>query len=814
MGTNPDQMTKDSVVQVSFESHFLDLNQKILKRQEGQWKARQLKTLKTALYIKGHLGLYVKQNGFGYDFFRVEKGDPIYEMNVLEFYHDDVCAQLMAAEPKIEAVPLVTDDAERRRATKGMNLIRDRVDQIIFSEEHRQQLAKEGQITGQWTIEQFYDPTRDDGIEWHEQWATAQHPAMQYNECVDCGATCDPDASQCPDPNCGSSNLLQCEIPGMESQYLTDQGWKKKGEIVGRPRSLWSQRFSMTTGPRLSPYRYVEMDLPKEQVEALFGKLQTTASDNWKDEWMHGERVLRRAEAYASGQAAIDNDDASLLQEFYYEPEMLCFVAPDQDYQMMDGRILKKGIRLSDQFSKGMVLTTQPGLNKFLTVRDESHRDRFQDGLFNCVAGEKIGRGIDAAAEYQRQSTVVHSMMYNHVRETARPLLFISDKLAANPNIFQRRIIPVPQSVLQDKDVSRLFDVLQMPQISNAAPYLMEKLQEGMQRATKSFNSPGSVVSGYSNTATGDQIASAKQSGIHVPFLANFAQFKRGVIARFAELAFENYDSKRMLTVLDGKRSSRVARELEMADVRGYEWLWTIKPGSIASDTPIERKQNLEGALNAFTIAAKIGKDTPEVRRQICEIYDVDLFNEHQDERIDRCLDAMELMKQDYAQGLLDPQALYMLAPVDPYETGAESRINFWRDTLASEEGHQLPMEIRTAIHLHIDANFAAVVNERAYMAQAASIGSGLLAPFAPGINLNPTNAGEQAPDGNPSPVEQSALDQQQDAQQAQQQGAQNNGKTAKKQQAGAGAGAGFAGFPAFPGGGGGSAGAGAGQFG
>lgn len=180
-------------------------------------------------------------------------------------------------------------------------------------------------------------------------------------------------------------------------------------------------------------------------------------------------------------------------------------------------------------------------------------------------------------------------------------------------------------------------------------------------------------------------------------------------------------------------------------------------------------------------------------------------------ERIDRCLDAMELMKQAYGQGLLDPQALYMLAPVDPYETGAESRINFWRDTLASEEGHQLPMEIRTAIHLHIDANFAAVVNERAYMAQAAAIGSGLLAPFAPGINLNPTNSGEQAPDGNPSPVEQSALDQQQDAQQ---QGAQNNGKTAKKQQAGAGASAGFAGFTGFPGGGGGSAGAGAGQFG
>lgn len=788
-GVDADQVKKDRVERVNFHAHFLKLNQQILKRQEGMWKARYLKTLRTALYIKGYLGLYLNRNSFGYQFFRVEKGDPIYEMNTIEFYHDDVASQLMAAEPKLEAVPLVTDDAERRRATKGMNLLRDRLDQIIFTEENRQEFAKLGQIGGLWTAEMFFDPSTDDGIEWHEEYGHDEYPGESYLECVNCGATAPADDSMATSgicPHCNGEMLIQ-EIPPAANDYLTAAEWRRKGEIVGRPVSLWAQRFSMTTGPRLSPYRYVERDLPREQVEALFGKLGDRVTSNWKDEWMHGERVLRRAEAYASGQETIESDDAVLLQDFYYEPEMLCYHSSDRDVQLPNGDVIPAGERWSEVFEDGLCLTTAPGLSAFLAGRNESHRDRFQDGLFNLQAGEKMGKGSDAAAEYQRQSTVVQSMLYNHVRETARPVLFINERLAPNPAVLQRRIVPVPSAVLSDKDVARHFAVMQMPQISNAAPYLLDKLQEGMQRATRSINTPGGVLPGFSDTATGDRMATAKQMGIQVPYLANFAQFKRAVITRGAELAMEHYGEKRLLTVLDGKRASRIARELTMTDIRDYAWLWTIKPGSVSADIPIERQQRLQAALQAASLAQQLGKDTPEVRRQINEVFDVDLFNEHLDERVDRCLDALDMMRAAHAQGVMEPQALYSLAPVDPYETGAEVRINFWRDTLSSEEGFEMPNPIRLAVHLHIEANVAAIAMERQYMAEAASIGTGLLTPFKP-QGMNEFNGGENAPDGMPSPVEQAAIDQQQQLLKG-----ANNGKTAQKQQPG-----GFGGFGSF----------------
>lgn len=760
-GANPDQIRSDKVERVNFQEHFHRLCQQLLKRQEGQWKARYLKTLRTALYIKGHLGLYVNKNTFGFQFFRVEKGDPIYEMNVLEFFADDVAAQLMAAEPKLEAVPMVTDDAERRRATRGMNLLRDRLDQVIFTEEYRQQYAKYGQICGMWTAELFHDPDANDGIEWHQDYGHEELPGESYLECVECGATAqgnDPLAASGLCPHCGGEMMAQ-EIPPANYDYLKSEGWAKRGEIVGRPVSLWAQRFSMTTGPRLSPWRYVERDLPREHVEALFGKLGDRVTGNWKDEWMHGERVLRRAEAYASGQDAIENDDAVLLQDFYLEPEMLCYLASDRDVELPTGDVIPAGERLSEVFADGLVLTTAPGLNSFLAGRKESHRDRFQDGLFNVQAGEQMGRGNDAAAEYQRQSTVIHSMMYNHVRETARPVLFINERLAPNPAVLQRRVIPVPSAVLADKDVSRHFDVLQMPQISSAAPYLMEKLNEGMQRATKSFMGGNFLPGADNSTATGATIASQKQMGIHVPFLANFAQFKRSVITRGAELAMQHYGEKRLLTVLDGKRSSRVARELMMADIRDYPWLWIIKPGSVSADIPAERQQRLQAALGAAQIAQQIGRDTPEVRRQINEVFDVDLFNEHLDEKVDRCLDALEAMKAAFARGVTDPLALYWLVPVDEYELGAEARINFWRETLSGEEGYQLPNPIRLAIHLHIEANVAAIEAERVRLAQAASIGAGLLSPLKPD-GMNEFNGGETAPTGEPSAVEQDVINQ------------------------------------------------------
>lgn len=787
-GANPDQIRKDKVERVNFQEHFLKLTQQLLKRQEGQWKARYLKTLRTALYVKGYFGLYLNKNSFGYQFFRVEKGDPIYEMNVIEFYVDDVASQLMAAEPKLEAVPLVTDDADRRRATKGMNLLRDRLDQVVFTEEHRQEYAKSGQITGQWTAELFFDPSSADGIEWHEEYAEHEYPGEEFLECVGCGMTAEqsgmPGASgECPE--CKSEMIAQ-QIPPISHTYQTNAGWAQKGEIVGRPVSLWQQRFSMTTGPRLSPWRYVERDLPREHVEALFGKLGDRVTGNWKDEWMHGERVLRRAEAYASGQAAIENDDAILLQDFYFEPEMLCYHASDRDVELPDGNVIPAGERWSEVFEKGLVLTTAPGLNSFLAGRNESHRDRFQDGLFNVQVGEKMGKGNDAAAEYQRQSTVVHSMMYNHVRETARPLLFINEKLAPNPAVLQRRVIPVPSSVLTDKDVARHFAVMQMPAISNAAPYLLDKLNEGMQRATKSFMGGNFLPGADNSTATGATIASQKQMGIHVPFLANFAQFKRAVITRGAELAMENYGEKRLLTVLD-KRSSRVARELMMSDLRDCAWLWTVKPGSVSVDIPVVRQQKLQAALEAAALAQKLGKDTPEVRRQINEVFDVDLFNEHLDERLDRCLDALDAMKQAFGHGVADPLALYWLSPVDEYELGAEARVTFWRELLSSEEGYELPNPIRLAIHLHIEANVAAIEAERVRLAQAASIGAGLLSPLKPD-GMNEFNGGENAPDGMPSPTEQNTLNQQQLAIE-QMQGAQNNGQANQKPQGGIGTG-------------------------
>lgn len=754
---------RNEVRQVDFNQHFLALNREILRRQEGQWKARYLKTLRTALYLKNHLGIYVDQkrkNGFGFQFFQAGQ-DPIYEMNLIEFYHRDVSSQLVTADPKIEAVPLVVDSTKRRRAVRGMNLLNEHTAQIAFTQENIQRLVSEGQVTGQWTIENFFDPNSRDGVEWSEQWELIQEAAQPYIECSACYQTFAPQdvGSNQVCPYC-QGPLVAVEVPPVTIQKLQSADYDKAGEYVARPLSLWAQRFSLTTGPRLSPWRYIERDIPREHAEALFGdEVTREAADDWRDEYLHGERILRRAEAYASGQDQLEQDDAILLQEFYYEPECLLFHACERDTEMpgaergarlpenarvpeqyQGGNIIPAGVRWNECFPDGLCLTTLAGTNKLLFSRGESHRERCTDGLFNVAIGEAIGRGNDAAAEFQRQATVVQSMMYQHVRETARPVLFISDRVALNPAALQRRVVPVPHAILADKQVGQLMDVLQMPQMSQAAPYLFEQLKQGLQRATGSFTGSPLMYGQDNNTATGIQIASAKQAGLHVPYLANFAQFKRAVLTRGAEIKIKFYGEKRLLTALDARSNSRIPRELLMADLRGHEWLWNIRPGSINVDTPMERQLRLDGALNAAALAEKMGKLTPDVQRQINTAYDVDLFNEHLDQRIDRCLDALDLMHEAYQIGERMPLALYSLAPVDPYEQGAEARLNYWRGLLADDDGYLLPIEIRQAIHLHIQANIAAIQIEGAVLQEAAAAGVGLLQLDVQGVN--PINQG------------------------------------------------------------------------
>jgi hypothetical protein len=79
--------------------------------------------------------------------------------------------------------------------------------------------------------------------------------------------------------------------------------------------------------------------------------------------------------------------------------------------------------------------------------------------------------------------------------------------------------------------------------------------------------------------------------------------------------------------------------------------------------------------------------------------------------RVDACDDALDEMLDYFAAmgGMVTPQELYALSPVDPYEKDLDIRVDWWRTWLSSPEGRDADPIIREAVKIHIEANWRAL---------------------------------------------------------------------------------------------------------
>src|SRR5262249_15821758 len=192
----------------------------------------------------------------------------------------------------------------------------------------------------------------------------------------------------------------------VENGVQTSAEWKQAGEVCCRPFPAWSQRYNLASGAANSPWRYAEEDLPKEKVEATYGKLDGSADhQSWgREEEMHPERIMRRAERTRGYETGEEDDLYNVLSHrFWYNPEMLAFYACKQPITLPDGRQIPQNERLSDVFPEGMCILTAPGLPRFLNIYDEMHAKRFVDGMYGITPGVKVGHGIEDGVEMQRQ---------------------------------------------------------------------------------------------------------------------------------------------------------------------------------------------------------------------------------------------------------------------------------------------------------------------------------------------------------------------------------------------------------------------------
>jgi hypothetical protein len=122
---------------------------------------------------------------------------------------------------------------------------------------------------------------------------------------------------------------------------------------------------------------------------------------------------------------------------------------------------------------------------------------------------------------------------------------------------------------------------------------------------------------------------------------------------------------------------------------------------------------------------------------------------------MEECEETLDLMLQAFAQmqGMIAPEELYMLNPVDVAATGHDAKLQWWRDWLGSKEGRTAPETVKEAVRIHIGQEFQALQTEQAYLASLANVGAVVAGVQAAGVQqMMPQEEGKPTDKSNSKP--------------------------------------------------------------
>jgi hypothetical protein len=748
-----EQMRRDSLEYVDFYPRFKQENDKLFNRQIDYWRAHFDKGTRHELIYEGHQTLVPRGGGL-FDVRKVRDHHRIYQINRLQPYSDEQTAMWMAINPKIR-ISLLTDDQETiQRKLDAFNNLSDHFDYLHITPEFIQCIAKHAQFWAAYHCEVWFDTDGEKGREYKKRYKTLSEPPRQMGLCLQCDTVSEHPMDAAPPvcPGCGSPYLELTPLQGYDGvEVPAGEGWEKAGEVEMAFDPSFAVRYSLTRGPELSPWLYHERDEVREVVECEYDyKLPGSVTDNaWaRDEIMHPGRLLRRAERDRGVGSQFESDDECVLvQRFYYEPEMLHFIALNRPETLPNGEVIPARVRLSEIFPKGLCIKTVPGLAWFLDGYRESHKDRFIHGKYNVSPGKAMPRGNDEAPNFQKYLNVLMSGAFDHVLKTLAPSTAIVEEVYPDGRLFNRddRTIRVKLSqLLAMRELGGLDGAsksLAPPPLNQAAANLIQGFSGDLRRATKSETYLNAEDEGIDpDTATAVRVGENRNARGSSLQLSNFTDFLKRGRYRAIKLGQENYGEMRQISRYDEEERNRIAVVVRKTDIAVEFQLW-VERNSWMPDLELEVRAAWKEGLQALTLGLEAGLPKEPLIRSINRAYNIDLASDKQLKRIRSCEETLDLLRENLPT-VSDAWSLYQIAPVNPYELNQEAMKIWWQEWLSSPKGKAAHPLLRQVAMFYIQIHAAAWLGERQFLEMAAQIGQGLIAaPILAGISADQQQA-------------------------------------------------------------------------
>lgn len=756
-GVNFEQLKRDQVQLVEFEAYHRAANERIFRRQSDLWSPILEDGTRHELYFEGHQALTKGANGYKVKGLSEENRHRIFSINRIRPYSNEQASMFMSVNPKINGVVKNADPAREQRQIDAFDGLRDHLNYLWFTSGNLQRWAKHAIFHGRYRAEVWFDRDSKRGQELVPMYQQVSQAPMALIECLECGEmeTASPDQAFPVCAACGSTYVDRHEIAGVEPfQEQIGAEWQEAGEVECIFDPTWAGRFSLTVGKALSPWFYHERDEVKESVEFQYNtKLPIQPTEHWEqDEILHPGRILRRAERQRSRGGSGQDDECVFVQRFYYEPEMLHFVALKTPYQTPSGETIPAGVRLSEWVEgKGLCIKTVPGVATFLDVYKESHKARFFEGEYDISPGKAIARGNKEAPDYNKWTNVLLSGAFDGALKTLQPSLAVVDEVFPDGRLFNRddRTIRVKIAQLkalgENATIQSALGLVPSPPLNAGINDLISLFTSEQRRATGTETYLNSEDQGVDpETATAANIAEDRNARANSLQLANYADFQKRLFERGFALARENYGEVRLVAVTDEEKKRRINRELRREDLEGAIELFVEKESWLPNLRHKQRASFQQG-VEVYASAAAAGIANPQFVKRLNQVFEIDLMTDRRNERVADCEEILDEMRQA-APLAASPDDLYLLNPVNLLDPHHEIKALWWQDVLTRRESRSYHPFVLMTMERYVIEHAQALMSMRAGLASIAAIGQGLIAPpVSSGLS-----AAEQKP---PAPV-------------------------------------------------------------
>lgn len=740
-GVDFEQLKRDQVQLVEFDEYFHRQNELMFRRQSSLWSPILRKGLRHELFNEGHQAL--TRDGLGYKVKEIseENRHRIFVVNRIRPYSNEQAAMFMSANPKVNVIVKDADPTREQRRIDAADAFRDHINYLWFTADRLQRWAKHAQFHGRYRGEVWFDRDNKRGQELVPTYQQISQSPMVMVECLQCGElnTASPEQAVPGCAACGSPYVQRHEIGGVEPfMEQTGSEWREAGEVECIFDPTWAARFSLTVGKDLSPWFYHERDEVKEVVEAKYNvKLPAQTSDHWQhEEMLHPGRILRRAEqqrSFGGGGGSGQDDESVLVQRFYYEKEMLHFVALKTPKTLPNGEVIPAGVRLSET-CLSLCFKTAPGLAQPLDVYKESHKDRFIEGEYDISPGKAIARGNEEAPDYQKWTNVLLSGAFDGALKTLQPSLAVVDEVFPDGRLFNRddRTIRIKLAQLkalgENASIGHAMGLMPAPSLNSGISDLISLFTAEQRRITGTETYLGAEDQSVDpETATAANIGEDRNARVNSLQLANFAIFQLRLLERAFMLGRDNYGEVVLIGVTDEDKRRRISRELRRADLMGSIEMHVEKDSWLPNLTH-KQQVAFKMGMGVYGVAQQAGIANPQLVKRINQVFGIDLMTDRRNERIANCEEILEQIREK-APLAASSDELYAQNPVILFDPHHEMKAMWWQDVRTRRDAQGYHPFVIEVMDRYIIEHALALMQMRDGLASIAAIGQGLLAP-------------------------------------------------------------------------------------